>query len=212
MMRILIWLVLGLVVPSMGWSEDLETSLQRAIDQHKRSSDEARFYSVSGLVLTAGGTVLTLYSSSELTRSPQSQQAMTNLAIGSIIAIGGSVSSLLGLLSQLEVNDQQAVINAISRQVDSTLSLSPTSAQREVSQLSTVWHPFFVLSLGDDDATIREKLENRARVEHGDGATIGEVRKTKSWSALSLLLYLNMLGYVENVRMTAPVTPAQSPR
>ena len=65
------------------------------------------------------------------------------------------------------------------------------------------WHWLF---LGDSEAKILEALTEKANMSYSEGSyTLENVVYKKDWSPMSLLMYFNLLGYVDTITATAEV-------
>ena len=71
-----------------------------------------------------------------------------------------------------------------------------------ISAEKNIWHFLFI---GGREEKLKTLIQEKATEEFGVEAYVANVRYSTNWSALSLVLYFNMLGYVENCTVTADV-------
>lgn len=112
--------------------------------------------------------------------------------------VAGKPALLLALVDGSEVEYVQVDL-ALADSVDYNPDLEKVG---EVSIEKTNWHFLFI---GDSLESAMEELQKEAIKQYGENAVINNVRYEKNWSAFSLLLYFNILGYVDKIIATADV-------
>ena len=97
----------------------------------------------------------------------------------------------------IELAQEQAVEQTKKETPEETVKVGT------VSDKGKLWHFLFI---GGAKTSVCERLLNKAKAKFGEDATIENVDYEISWNVgLSMLLYFDMLGYVQNYSATADV-------
>lgn len=115
MKKLSISVAVMLITSIMAWGLNVEQDLVAAVAKQKQAADSARWEGLIGIGLDIGGYVL--YSIGitgvvSATTSAQASQGAGYLTAGGFMILGGSITSFIGWLAQLDANDRQAEVNA----------------------------------------------------------------------------------------------------
>ena len=114
------------------------------------------------------------------------------------------VSCASGMIDKYPLEDEKALTeNADKAEEIELVTAKETTIVGRVVVSGTIWHPLFIGGYKD---TICKKLLKQAKAKYGEDVTIADIDYEVRWRPyMSMLLYFDLLGYVQKYKATANV-------